>query len=387
MGRRLLVMLVGIALMIPLFASTAGAQQAEDTLTATVVVLVDLSGRLRATDVAEEIRAAAVMNTVPGIDLWVIGFANEGTLPATVVVCEPGDDLSVCTLSLARRSNAEGNDTDHAAALASAADVLEDSDPDVPRIVLLLTDGEYDPSGSGNPTDQEIAALASALDELRTGNVSIWPLGYGRATKPELDALALAAPGSCKPARGLFVATSQEIPGAVNKIIGLVNCAEAIRGDEIVVLPDTGLVIITYAEDELRDGSVEVRNEARQRDSFDCVYDDLADVWTCEIPVEGLGAGTWQLSPAPREFASAYQQPGTPTDTTTTTVGASTTTTASTFTSTTPAPTTTATVTTTVVAESAPAQDGGAGFPWPIVAAVLVGLGIVGGAVLWTRRT
>ena len=390
MGRKILLILVGIAMAVPVLASTAVAQEADSGATATVVVLVDLSGSLTAADVAEEIRAVGVMNSVPGIDLYVIGFASEGSLPATEVVCEPGDDLAECALALARRSNSEGNDTDHAAALAAAAEVLGPAGPggSPPRIVLLLTDGEFDPSGSGNPTTEELAGLDLALVELEQSNTSVWPLGFGGATKAELNALAISAPGSCRAARGLLVEASQEVPAAVNKIIGLASCSKTVRDDQLVVLPDTELVVVTYAVDELSDGTVGVRTGSRNRDRFDCTLDDVADVWTCEIPTANLGTGEWFLTPEPRQFATPYQQAGSTAGVTTTTAAPTTTASADSSTTTrSVSPTTTAPVTTTIAGEAAAPGDDGGGFPWAIVAAGIVGLAIGSGVVLWSRRT
>ncbi|MEN8240046.1 MAG: vWA domain-containing protein, partial [Actinomycetota bacterium] len=383
-GRRVLMVLVGIALMTPVFAPAAVGVEADDEPTATVVVLVDLSGSLRQRDIADEIRAAGVMNTVPGIDLYVIGFASEGSLPATVVVCEPGDDLTECTAALGPRSNSQGNDTDHAAALEAAAEVLgpAGSDDSPPRIVLLLTDGEFDPSGSGNPTADELAGLSDALDSLRASDTSVWPLGFGRATKAELDALAVAAPGSCKEARGVLVSGSEEIPTALSKIIGQANCAETVRGDQLVVRPDTGLVVVTYGEDELPDATVTVLTDSRDRGTFDCVFDDVAGVWTCEIPTESLGAGKWKLEPPPRQYPTPYQQQATTPETTTTTVTTPSTTTSSIAETTTTQPL----PSTTVATEAVSASGESGGFPWAVIVLGLIGLAGVGGAALWSRR-
>ena len=386
MGARVMLVLVGIAVMMVTLVSVANAQETEDGPTATVVVLVDLSGSLEQRDIADEIRAVGVMNTVPGIDLYVIGFASGGSLPAAVVVCEPGDDLSVCTTALAARSNAQGNDTDHAAALEAAADVLGPIDPDgPPRVVLLLTDGEYDPSGSGNPTADELARLTSALETLRESNTSVWPLGFARATKRELNDLAISAPGSCRESRGLLVDDSQDVPPAVNKIIGLADCSGTSNGAELTVLPETGLVVVTYGEDELSDATVTVRSESRERGRFDCVFDDVAGVWTCEIPTESLGAGAWELSPEPTQYPTPYQQEASTSQTTTTVAPNSTTTSSVAETSTTQeAPSTTAPVSTTVLAAST--SGGGDSLPWAAIGLVVLGLLVLGGVFAWTRR-
>ena len=385
MGQKMMLMLVGVAVLVLGLASVAAAQESDTEPSATVVVLVDLSGSLRQRDIADEIRAVGVMNTVPGIDLYVIGFASDGSLPATVVVCEPGDDLSQCTQALTARSNAQGNDTDHAAALEAAAEVLGPVGPDgsPPRIVLFLTDGEFDPSGSGTPTADELAGLSSALEELREANVSVWPIGFGRATKRELNVLAIAAPGSCREARGLLVGDSQDVPPAVNKIIGLADCSGTVNAEQLVVLPETGLVVVTFGEDELPDATITVRTESRERGRFDCVFDDIAAVWTCEIPTDSLGTGVWELSPLPALYPTPYQQEASTSQTTTTTVAPSSTTSTSLAETT----TTQALASTTVAIEAVSAGGEGGEPPWAIIAIGLLGIVVVGGFVLWSRSS
>jgi hypothetical protein len=384
-------MLVGAALLVPVAVSAAGAQESDDASAGTVIVLVDLSGSLTRRDITEEIRAVGVMNTIPDIDIWVIGFASDGSLPAAVVVCEPGDDLDVCTTALGARTNTEGNDTDHAAALEAAADVLGPAGPDgsPPSVVLLLTDGEFDPSGSGNPSDEERVALSTALGSLRDAGVSVWPLGFGNVTRDELNALAIAAPGSCREARGVLVAGSRDIPEAVSKIIGLADCSKPISGGKLDVSPETDVVIVTYGENELSNPTVIVRTDERKRGRFDCVFDDLAGVWTCEIPTASLGAGTWELIPTPSQFPTPYQQEASTTETSTTTDAPSTTTTstASETTTTQQVTTTAVSPSSTVASEAAAPVDESASFPWVIVAAIIVGAAIIGGAVVLSRRT
>ena len=395
-ARRLLLLLVGTALVVAATASFAFANQStsQANSTGTVVVLVDLSGSLSAEDVAEEVRAVGIMNTAPGIDLYVIGFASEGTLPAFQVACEPGDDLADCTESLVRRSNAEGNDTDHAAALAGAGTVLGPADPEKPgpRIVLLLTDGDFDPSGSGTPTASELSDLSDARDHLRSEHVSVWPLGFGRATKKELNALAIAGPDACRTPRGILIEAANEVPAQVNRIIGLTTCAETFRGDRITVLPDTDLLIVTYGQEELQDGSVIVQNDSGDRARASCSVDDVAGVWTCEIPTTELGSGTWRITPAPREFRTPYQQV---TDvaraepTTTVARDRSTTTSSraeSTTTSSQASPSTTIPSGDPGSVDAAAANDEGSGIPLVWVAAGVLGVGILVGVFVWSRR-
>ena len=387
MGQKIVMMLVGVAVLMLGLASVAIAQESDPEPSATVVVLVDLSGSLRQRDIADEIRAVGVMNTVPGVELYVIGFASDGSLPATVVVCEPGDDLGQCTQALTARSNAQGNDTDHAAALDAASEVLGPPGPDgsPPRIVLLLTDGEFDPSGSGSPTADELAGLSSALEELRAADVSVWPIGFGRATKRELNDLAIAAPGSCKEARGLLVGDSQAVPPAVNKIIGFADCSGTVNAEQLVVLPETGLVVVTFGEDELPDAVVTVRTESRDRGRFDCVFDDVAKVWTCEIPTNSLGTGVWDLNPIPILYPTPYQQEATTSRGTTTTVTPISTTSSSLAETTTTQAT--APASTTVAIEAVADDVGDGALPLALIVVAILALIVGGGAFAWSRRS
>jgi hypothetical protein len=387
MGRRVSWTLLGIVMAVLSLTTAAVAQETNVAPTATVVVLVDLSGSLTSDDIAQEVRAAGIMNTVPGVDLYVIGFASEGTLPATQVVCEPGDDLGECTLELSPRTNAQGNDTDHAAALSAAADVFASSAiTDGPKVVLFLTDGEYDPSGSGTPTDAEQTAVLDSLERLVSAGASVWPLGFGRATRTELDALAVAAPDSCKEPRGLLVRLSKQVPAAASKIIGDATCSASVEGERLTVAPDTDLVTITYSEEELPGGTITVRTQADGREQITCLLDDVAGVWTCEIPTNNLGAGEWKIAPAPREYPIPYQQTAATTaaETTTTVQVASTTTTPSRSTTVSEAATTLAPAESTTT--QAPADDGG-DFPLQAVVFGVVGVAILVGVFVWSRRS
>lgn len=386
--RMLLLGIVGVAMSLLGIAPAAVSQESSPSTeaTATVVVLVDLSGSLTADDIAQEIRAAAIMNTVPGVDLYVIGFASEGSLPATLIVCRPGDDLAECTLALAPRTNAEGNDTDHAAALSAAADVFASStSTDGPRVVLFLTDGEYDPSGSGTPTDAEQAALIEGLEELVLTGASVWPLGFGRATRTELDALALAAPDSCKEPRGLLVRLAKQVPGAAGKIIGDATCSAAIEGERLTVAPDTELVVVTYDEDELPGGTVTIRTQSDGREQIACTFDDVAGVWACEIPTDTLGTGTWKIAPPPGQYPIPHQQAAAaPVAETTTTAQTTAPTTQISSTAAPAAPTTVNQVGTT--ATQPPIGESG-DFPWAVTLAGVIGVAILGGVLIWSRRS
>lgn len=183
---------------------------------ARLVILVDESGSLRAADVAAEIEAVRLLalSVFSGnSEIAVLGFgsSNQAGQNAVSEYCrltpvgtEAGRRLvTACAERIHLRSNSEGNDTDHAAALQAALDLLEQpDDAGRRRIIFLLTDGELDVRNSpqyGPPAERNQRAQEIIEDRLlpraREGNVQIWPLGYGNANLEALQSFAVGASG------------------------------------------------------------------------------------------------------------------------------------------------------------------------------------------------
>jgi hypothetical protein len=175
-----------------------------------VAILVDESGSLSPADVREEIKATATIASGglnPKSRVSVYGFGSQNSVgqnPITVA-CQPTtldsavkvDALGACIKKLHRRSAAEGNDTDHAAALATAVSTLQSGGPDKAlRVVFLLTDGRLDVSRSPNygriPGDRNAEAQRQVKTQLglaATNHIQVWPLGFGS----NIDTAALNA--------------------------------------------------------------------------------------------------------------------------------------------------------------------------------------------------
>jgi len=199
-----------------------------------VVVLVDESGSETPQKVADE--RATVGTIVPSLlnrssRVAVIGFGGVNhTAPdqvATDVTCVPtiasGSSnlayLSSCVGKLHRRSEAEGNDTDYAAALGQAMSYLSPSSTATPpspngaiKIILMMTDGAVDVHRNTKQYGSdwqlgEQTAINAQLASAKQDGVQVWPLGFGSEigsglTEPQalgkLNALAKGgAPAVC----------------------------------------------------------------------------------------------------------------------------------------------------------------------------------------------
>ncbi|WP_242909291.1 VWA domain-containing protein [Actinomadura terrae] len=166
-----------------------------------LVVAVDESGSLAPEDVHAELEAAATIvqgGLNPRTRVSVIGFGSAGRAGRDAVTqyCRPTvvtgraelQYLTACVKGLHRRSQAEGDDTDHAAALAEALRILRSGSPGgALKSVFLLTDGRNDPTGGHGNADAEDRRLREQLDGARDEGVGIWPLGFG----PEVDQAGL----------------------------------------------------------------------------------------------------------------------------------------------------------------------------------------------------
>jgi hypothetical protein len=199
-----------------------------------VVVLVDESGSETPQKVADE--KATVGTIVPSLlnqasRVTVIGFGGvNGVAPNQVptdVACVPTivngaanlAYLSNCYNKLHRRSEAEGDDTDYAAALGQAMSYLSPSSTATPpspsgaiKVILTMTDGAVDVHrdtaqyGSDWQLGEQ-TAINEQLSAARQDGVQVWPLGFGTdigsgLTEPQalanLNALAHnGAPAVC----------------------------------------------------------------------------------------------------------------------------------------------------------------------------------------------
>jgi hypothetical protein len=171
-----------------------------------VVMLVDESGSETAVSVAQEKQVAATIGQSmlnPASRITVIGFGGVNHVApnqtAIDVACKPTiasgaqnlGYLSTCVNSLHRRTEAEGNDTDYAAAFGQAMSYLNpnttdgaQSPPGALKVILMMTDGGVDVARNTQQYGQDwLGGVHQAVNEqlalARQDHVQVWTLGMG----------------------------------------------------------------------------------------------------------------------------------------------------------------------------------------------------------------
>jgi hypothetical protein len=181
-------------------SSAAAAAGSGDALL-DVVMLVDESGSETAASVAEERQTAGTIGQTmlnPRSQVTVVGFGGV-THPAAHqdpvnVACQPTIAsgavhlayLAKCVNSLHRRTVAEGDDTDYAAALGQAMSYFKPNaaPQGAIKVILMMTDGGLYVANDKKQYGQNWLAGAHhavnlQLAAARAAGVQVWPLGFG----------------------------------------------------------------------------------------------------------------------------------------------------------------------------------------------------------------
>lgn len=173
-------------------------------------VAVDQSASLSDDDMAAEKAAAqriALGDVSAGSRVTVFGFAAaeadgqsavDPVCPRTTLDAAGRRTIGACVGKLRKRTKEEGTGTDFPSAIRQGVhELTTGTDPSVPRVLFLLTDGVMDVSGSpkyGDPAHREAEGerqLTAELANAAAHDVQIWPLGFGpKPDKAQLDRMA-----------------------------------------------------------------------------------------------------------------------------------------------------------------------------------------------------
>lgn len=229
------------------------------------VILVDESGSLDPAAVANERTAAALLaigELSPQSQFALAGFGSSNGPGQNAV--EPycdfitlGDRVARerfvdCTERVHRRAPDEGNDTDHAAALAQAVSQLANTPESMTPVIFLMTDGVLDvarsPSYGRLPGARNRVAMerigTQILPQAKEAGIQVWALGFGQqVSEPALDAFARGGAGAnrrCEGASGarpdgIVVGSSTDVVFGLLRTLGRARCAQVER-------PETGRV-------------------------------------------------------------------------------------------------------------------------------------------------
>lgn len=281
-----------------------------------LVVLVDESSSLSNEDVKSEIRALTSLisrRELSGDSLQtrvvVAGFGSgpsavDEKCPPTTLTTENVQELISCAEKIRRRS-ASGQATDFAQAFSYASSVFRRLEGDgVARVVILLTDGKYDPRGvrktSGLSAD-DIDALESSVSALRTDGAQIWPLGFGQVSENELNELAAKGARSSCPSGSspkAVIAEDKLLGDYLLEILGAAICAGIEPPKQVpydyFVHPLVSEVTLTI-RGAVGNPSVVISSNQKEM----CV-----DQWkqavdgsiACQVEIAGGDSGTWTIS-------------------------------------------------------------------------------------------
>ncbi|MFA1548394.1 choice-of-anchor X domain-containing protein [Actinomadura chokoriensis] len=253
--------------MLPLAAADAAGARAAgpEPMAMDVSILVDESGSLSDADVREEIKAATTialggLNSRSRVSVYGFGSQNRPGENAITEACPPlvldssvkKDALGNCVRKLHRRADGEGNDTDHAAALAKGVNALSNGGPEgALKVVFLLTDGRLDVHRSPNYGRIEGDRNAEAQKQVQTqlalaaaNRVQVWPLGFGgQIDRAALDGFAAGGyQGTCdgrsasKP-KARVVRDSGDVLRSLAEAFAAAGCLGVSRSDETTLGP------------------------------------------------------------------------------------------------------------------------------------------------------
>jgi len=283
-----------------------------------LVILVDESASLKSADVQAEIQAVAglvarreLSDQSLKVRIAIAGFGSgknavDEKCPPLIVTTKSVRDLIDCS-DLVRRRTSSGQHTDFAKALTYASQTFQSLGTSASaRVVILMTDGKYDPvgkrSGSGL-TDADRDALDEATSALRADGAQIWPLGFGQVERDELDDLARkGAPSTCPTGRQPYaiVAAGRSLDEYLLEILGATICGD-IGGRESVpydykVHPFVNEVTLTVrgASDEPNVVVVSTKKSLCAGEWKQAEDGSLA----CNVKVGGADTGVWRITSA-----------------------------------------------------------------------------------------
>ena len=301
------------------FASPVRASESDTKDPVDIVVLVDESASLSSAavrsekDALKEIIGSSEIED-RGIRVGVLPFSSGSSSPRRLDNCslteiEHGPDsrsaLMKCADEITRQRRRGSADTDFAAAITNALDTFDRSDAS--RIILLLTDGKYDPDGNESVSSIEQEALDAALKRANDERVSMWALGFGKADKAALtkyvESTAMGDP-SCAAKPEAKIAAQIELASEIRRIIDHATCTGRITGSvnpdfEFPVSPLLSRVTIevSSASGNVQIGDVSVKN-ANGDGVCASPETDRRGRWTCIEQVSGQDGGTWKVSSA-----------------------------------------------------------------------------------------
>lgn len=276
-------------------------------------VAVDESASLTSASVRAEKDALRAIIQSPevrhgGVRIGVLPFSSGKNSPRRVSTCEltevndeGRDQLLKCVDQVVRQQKKGQSDTDFAGVIDAAVSGFGKSD--ATKVVLLLTDGKYDPDGDEIISPSEKSRLDASLENAKKNRVSLWALGFGKADKVALDEYVKAGDGgdkSCASRPEAVIADVTDLSTEMQRIIDFATCTGGTVGPanpkfEFAVNPLLSKVNIEVsAKSTLQSSSVSVSGPDGSLLCEDAEVED--NRWMCTESVGGNDGGIWTVT-------------------------------------------------------------------------------------------
>ena len=279
-----------------------------------IIILVDESASLSSAAVRSEKEAllkivSSIVISHEGIRLGILPFSSGANSPRSVPECDLTEtdstgieNLTKCVNQVVRQQKRGQADTDFAQAIQTA--VADFSNPQATKIVVLLTDGKYDPDGNESISPEEQDSLDEVLQEAKDNKVSLWSLGFGKADIKALQSYidkTFDGSESCSTKSTAVLAKGLDLSEKFEKIIDFATCTGHISGSanpdfNFSVSPLLSKINIeaTAKTGSLRVSSVVVKDANGEEM---CEEPELVKGrWRCSETLTGDNAGEWTIT-------------------------------------------------------------------------------------------
>ena len=279
-----------------------------------IIILVDESASLSSAAVRSEKEAllkivSSIVISHEGIRLGILPFSSGANSPRSVPECDLTEtdstgieNLTKCVNQVVRQQKRGQADTDFAQAIQTA--VEDFSNPQATKIVVLLTDGKYDPDGNESISPEEQDSLDEVLQEAKDNKVSLWSLGFGKADIKALQSYidkTFDGSESCSTKSEAVLAKGLDLSEKFEKIIDFATCTGHISGSanpdfNFSVSPLLSKINIeaTAKTGSLRVSSVVVKDANGEEM---CEEPELIKGrWRCSETLTGDNAGEWTIT-------------------------------------------------------------------------------------------
>jgi hypothetical protein len=279
-----------------------------------IVILVDESASLSSAAVRSEKEAlqkivSSIVISNEGIRLGILPFSSGADSPRDVPECgltetDPSGiaNLTKCVNQVVRQQKRGRADTDFAQAIEKAVSDFDNSQ--ATKIVVLLTDGKYDPDGNESISPAEQATLDEVLQDAKKKKVSLWSLGFGKADIKALQSYidkTFDGSESCSTKSTAVLAEGLDLSKKFEKIIDFATCTGHISGS---ANPDfnfsvSPLLSKINIEASAKTGSLRTTSVVVKDSNGESVCEEqelVAGRWRCSETLTGDNAGEWIIT-------------------------------------------------------------------------------------------